>query len=73
MQENRNQPAPASPAGAPCRHLRSKEMYYQPYAAPEDEFSSGVYWCGKTLENYGPDGEPCSRGQCRAQRACFLD
>ena len=72
MQENRNQPVSAASTAAPCRHLRSKEMFYQPYGAPDDPFSSGVYWCGKTLENYGPDGEPCSREQCCGQRTCFL-
>lgn len=56
----------------PCRHLRSKEMYYQEYGAPEDEFSSGIYWCGKTQENFGPDGEPCSKGHCSGERACYL-
>lgn len=56
----------------PCRHLRSKEMYYQEYGAADDEFSSGVYWCGKTQENFGPDGQPCSRGDCSGERTCYL-
>jgi len=54
-----------------CRHLRSKEMYYQDYGQADDEFSSGIYWCGKTQENFGPDGEPCSKGECCSGRACY--
>jgi len=55
-----------------CRHLRSKEMYYQDYGQADDEFSSGIYWCGKTQENFGPDGEPCSKGEKYSERACYV-
>ena len=57
----------------PCRNLRSKEMYYQSYGAPDDDFSSGIYWCGRTQENFGPDGEPCSKGDCGAKRTCYIE
>ena len=67
-----NEPLSLANLKIPCRHLRSKEMYYQEYGAADDEFSSGVYWCGKTQENFGPDGEPCSRGNCSAERTCYL-
>ncbi len=53
----------------PCRHLRCKEMYYQ--APTDDEFASGIYWCGKTQENSGPDGQPCSKCECGPERACY--
>ena len=56
----------------PCRHLRSKEMYHQDYGQAEDEFSSGIYWCGKTQENFGPDGQSCGKGECCATRPCYL-
>ena len=56
----------------PCRHLRSKEMYYQDYGQAEDEFSSGIFWCGKTQEDFGPDGQPCGKGECCAGRTCYL-
>ena len=55
----------------PCRHLRSKEMYYQDLGAAEDEFSSGIYWCGKTQEAFGPDGQSCSKCDCGPERACY--
>jgi hypothetical protein len=57
---------------APCRKLRSKEMFYQSPGQDEDEFSSGVFWCGKTQENFGPDGQPASKADCGAGRACYV-
>jgi hypothetical protein len=65
-------PGGGSAFSLPCRHLRSKEMYYQTYGQADDEFSSGIYWCGKTQENFGPDGEPCGQGECAAGRPCYL-
>lgn len=56
----------------PCRYLRCKEMYYQPPDQQEDEFSSGIYWCVKTQENFGPDGLSCSKCECSPERACYL-
>src|SRR6266545_5628148 len=40
-----------------CRNLRSKEMFHQSPGQAEDEFSSGIYWCSKTCENFGPDSQ----------------
>ena len=56
----------------PCQHLRSKEMYYQGYGQPEDEFSSGIYWCQRTSENFGPDGRPAEKRECCAGRGCYV-
>jgi hypothetical protein len=53
----------------PCRHLRSKEMFYQ--GSTDDEFASGIYWCVKTQENMGPDGQSCSKCECGPERACY--
>ena len=44
-------------AQPPCRNLRSKEMYYA-YGQEDDDYSSGVFWCAKTQEGFGPDGQP---------------
>jgi len=57
-------------AGIPCRHLRNKEMYYQ--APDDDEFASGIFWCNQTQEAFGPDGEPCGKKQCCANRTCYV-
>jgi len=75
MQHKKEENAPPAPASAfksPCRHLRSKEMYYQSYGTPEDEFSSGVYWCTKTQENFGPDGQSCGQEECCGERPCYV-
>lgn len=62
---------PETPAlDLPCRYLRSKEMYYE--GAADDEFASGIYWCNRTSESFGPDGEPCDKKQCCANRTCFV-
>jgi hypothetical protein len=54
----------------PCRHLRCKEMSYQD-PGEEDEFASGIYWCVRTQENMGPDGQSCSKCECGPERACY--
>ena len=57
---------------SPCRKMRSKEMYYQDHGQEDDAFSSGVFWCGKTQENFGPDGQPVSKTECCAGRSCYV-
>jgi hypothetical protein len=54
----------------PCRNLRCKEMYYQ--GDEHDADASGIYWCMKTHEGFGPDGEPCDKKRCCTGRACYL-
>ena len=56
----------------PCRHLRSKEMYYQDFGATDDPYASGIYWCGRTQESFGPDGHSCGKEECGGQRSCYL-
>jgi hypothetical protein len=58
------------PLKTPCRHLRCKEMYYQ--APTEGGFASGVHWCSKTQENYGPDGDPVDKTACCTGRKCYV-
>ena len=53
----------------PCRDLRNKEMYYQ--GEEEDEFASGIYWCQRTRESFGPDGQPCAKKECCEGRSCY--
>jgi len=55
----------------PCKHLRSKEMYHQSLGQEDDQFSSGLFWCTKTHENFGPDGEPVCKTNCCSGRTCF--
>jgi hypothetical protein len=57
----------------PCRLLRSKEMFYQSAGQEDDQFSSGIYWCTQTHENFGPDGQPAGKSDCCAGRTCFVN
>lgn len=54
----------------PCRHLRCKEMYHQ--SPDDDEFASGQFWCNRTQEGFGPDGSPCGKKECCANRSCYV-
>ena len=56
----------------PCQYLRSKEMYHQDLGQEEDQYSSGLFWCGKTHESFGPDGQPAGKIECCAGRPCHL-
>jgi hypothetical protein len=66
-------PESASPQAfqIPCPHLRSKEMYHQPLGQEDGQFASGLFWCTRTQEIFGPDGQPVSKGECCQGRACY--
>lgn len=66
-----NNPKEITQLRMPCQHLRNKEMYYQGHDQEDDSFSSGVYWCLLTHENFGPDGQPAGRKECCNGRGCF--
>lgn len=55
----------------PCRCMRSKEMFYEsdPYA--EDLYTGGAFWCTKTLEAFGPDGDAVDSQECGPGRKCY--
>jgi hypothetical protein len=55
----------------PCQCLRSKEMYYQEDGHAEDLFTSDTFWCTKTLENFGPDGDEADSRECGPGRSCY--
>ncbi len=63
--------ASASKFQVPCRNLRSKEMFHQAPGQEDDPFSSGLYWCNRTHETFGPDGQPVSKADCQEGRACY--
>jgi len=58
---------------SPCRHLRNKEMHYQTPGQEDDEFASGLHWCSKTQESFGPDGQQAGKSECCAGRDCYVD
>ena len=58
---------------APCKFLRSKEMYYElPGEETDDDFTSGCFWCAQTQETFGPDGEPAEKPECQCGRECYV-
>jgi hypothetical protein len=54
-----------------CRHLRSKEMFYDNGIPLEDRGSSGVFWCGETFKCFGPDNANVSMEECGPHRVCY--
>lgn len=58
---------------AVCRYLRNKEMHYLSAGQEEDEFASGIHWCAKTQEAFGPDNQPTGKIECCAGRNCYVD
>jgi len=56
----------------PCHNLRSKEMYYEGTGQEDEAYSSGLYWCARTQEACGPDGQPAGKMECCAGRNCYV-
>ncbi|MHC4947770.1 MAG: hypothetical protein ACYTG1_05855 [Planctomycetota bacterium] len=59
-----------------CLHLRHKLMYVdERHATPgyvDDSSDTRVFFCIRTQDALGPDGEPASPSDCQASRGCFL-
>ncbi len=75
--KNTQQNQPAGPENAPaqfipqCKFLRSKEMYYEQAGEEDVQFASDVFWCAKSLEAFGPDGESAGKSDCQSSRSCY--
>ena len=54
-----------------CRHLQSKEMFYDTGTPPEDRSGSGIFWCGRTNQCLGPDSKPVDDEDCGPERSCY--
>jgi hypothetical protein len=63
------------PKAPPCRHLRNKGMYvYTDGNGGEshEDYDNTIYWCLKTMKDYGPDDEIVAGLDCRdASRPCY--
>jgi hypothetical protein len=59
-------------SGTLCQNCRSKEMYHSSPGQEDDQFSSGIYWCAKTQDAFGPDGQPAGKSECCAGRSCYI-
>jgi hypothetical protein len=55
----------------PCRHLRSKEMFYDTGTPSGESHGSGIFWCTHTANCLGPDGTPASDEDCGPDRNCY--
>ena len=55
----------------PCRHLRSKEMFYDSGTPPGESHQSGIFWCTHTANCLGPDNRPASGEDCGLDRNCY--
>jgi hypothetical protein len=71
-----NDVLPVAEPSAPCRHLRNKGMYVYTDGQEEDRGHEGydntIYWCLKTMKDYGPDDQPVDRPDCRnPERSCY--
>ncbi|MCH8273784.1 MAG: hypothetical protein IH851_03255 [Armatimonadetes bacterium] len=59
-----------------CAFLRCKNDFYdEPFAEGDSHESSvpRIYWCGKTLGQFGPDEEPAEMETCQPGRDCHCD
>ncbi len=65
-----------------CKHLRSKEMFYQSETAAraagstgcageDDDLSSGLFWCMHSQNCLGPDGRTAGDEECLPGRSCY--
>ncbi|MHC4996523.1 MAG: hypothetical protein ACYTGQ_15870 [Planctomycetota bacterium] len=59
------------PLNQRCKHLRSKEMFYETDSNEDDMYCSGIFWCARTEKALGPDVKPASDEDCGADRDCF--
>ena len=56
----------------PCRYLRSNKMFHGAPDEPIDESDNGLFWCEKTRETFGPDGECVGKSDCERGRSCYV-
>ena len=54
-----------------CRHLVSKEMFYDNGIPLEERSGSGIYWCDQTHKCLGPDNTSVSAEECLPSRSCY--
>lgn len=61
--------------GEPCRHLRTKSMFYdfnrENALSIGPECATARFWCVKTSRVIGPDDDAVHRDLCVRPRECF--
>jgi hypothetical protein len=70
-----NDPNSPEPTAPPCRHLRSKGMYVYTDGKggqPHDDYDNTIYWCLRTMKEFGPDDETVAGPECQnPSRTCY--
>ena len=54
-----------------CKHILSKEMFYDVPRVETPDYSARIYWCGHTQLPLGPDNKVCDMSNCQPGRGCF--
>ena len=76
MNEESLDSQPNPPASqSPCCHLRHKGMYVYTDGQsrdPHSDYDNTIYWCLKTMKEYGPDDQMVAGPDCRdPARTCY--
>jgi len=56
-----------------CAFLRCKQDFVHAEFSEKESASPSIHWCGKTLSNFGPDGEIVELETCQPGRECFSE
>lgn len=58
-----------------CDRIRHKMMYIdeaqKAIGSVDDSSDTRVFWCARTFESRGPDGQAVDPDACRPDRSCF--
>ncbi len=54
-----------------CKHLRSKEMFYESETIEDEDRASGLFWCMHSQTCLGPDGGAAGDEECLPGRLCY--
>ena len=55
-----------------CKHILSKEMFYDVPRVVVPDYGTRVYWCQHTHIALGPDNKACGMDSCKPGRSCFV-
>jgi hypothetical protein len=68
-------PTAVEPPPVPCRNLRHQGMYVYTDGrgrGSDKDYDNTIFWCLKTMKDYGPDDEPADGRECRGPgRPCY--
>jgi hypothetical protein len=47
-------------------------FYEQPGTDSDDLVASDTFWCARTQEAFGPDGDTAGKSECQSGRSCYF-